>query len=81
VFFRYNIDCQWIDITDVKPGNYLLRVHVNPHKLVAESDFSNNQVYCNLQYDGSRIWAWNCHFPEDYDADTISRYYTEEIYP
>jgi len=79
--YRYNIDCQWIDITDVKPGNYLLRVHVNPHKLVAESDFSNNQVYCNLQYDGSRIWAWNCHFPEDYDADTISRYYTEEIYP
>ena len=24
--FRYNIDCQWIDITDVKEGNYLMRV-------------------------------------------------------
>uniref|UniRef100_H2Z176 protein-lysine 6-oxidase n=1 Tax=Ciona savignyi TaxID=51511 RepID=H2Z176_CIOSA len=59
--YQYNIDCQWIDITDVSPGNYLIRIRVNPGSLVAESDFGNNEVICNLQYDGSRVWTWNCH--------------------
>jgi len=79
--YAYNIDCQWIDVTDVKPGNYLLRIHVNPHKLVAESDFTNNQVYCNMQYFEQRVWTWNCHYPEDYEAERIARYYTAEVYP
>ncbi|XP_068599378.1 lysyl oxidase-like 5a [Brachionichthys hirsutus] len=58
--YHANIDCQWIDITDVPPGNYILKVTVNPSQLVQESDFSNNQVLCKIRYTGSFVQARNC---------------------
>ncbi|XP_029987960.1 lysyl oxidase-like 5a isoform X2 [Sphaeramia orbicularis] len=58
--YHANIDCQWIDITDIPPGNYILKVMVNPSQLVQESDFSNNEVRCNIRYTGSYIQATNC---------------------
>src|SRR5579859_3175320 len=36
--------CQWIDITDVPPGNYWLSITVNYKHVIAESDYSNNEV-------------------------------------
>lgn len=40
------LDCQWIDITDVPPGQYLLRVTINANPdlspKLTESDYTNN---------------------------------------
>jgi len=79
--YRYNIDCQWIDITDVKEGNYLLRIHVNPDALVPESDFTNNVVYCKVRYDTFRAWVWNCHTPDDFDERTKAMFIDLPSYP
>ncbi|XP_032082379.1 protein-lysine 6-oxidase-like [Thamnophis elegans] len=58
--YHANIDCQWIDITEVPPGNYILKVTVNPDFLVAESDFSNNVVQCDIVYTGEYVDTKNC---------------------
>nr|XP_015826789.2 lysyl oxidase-like 5a isoform X1 [Nothobranchius furzeri] len=58
--YHANIDCQWIDITDVPPGDYILKVTVNPSQLVQESDFSNNELRCDVRYTGSFVQARNC---------------------
>lgn len=34
--------CQYIDVTDVKAGKYLLHVEVNPLRTITEGDFANN---------------------------------------
>ncbi len=37
-----HLDCQWIDITGVPEGNYVLEVHVNPQHIFSELDLMNN---------------------------------------
>ncbi|KAG8516699.1 Protein-lysine 6-oxidase, partial [Galemys pyrenaicus] len=58
--YNADIDCQWIDITDVQPGNYILKVSVNPSYLVPESDYSNNVVRCDIRYTGHHAYASGC---------------------
>ena len=41
VYGRY-LDCQWIDVTSVAPGDYTLEIEVNPEHLFAESDLTND---------------------------------------
>lgn len=38
------LDCQWIDITGVAPGEYRLRLTANPDFIFEESDFTNNRA-------------------------------------
>lgn len=59
--YNADIDCQWIDITDVKPGNYILKISVNPYYQVPETDYSNNIVRCDVRYTGNYAYVSGCH--------------------
>ena len=37
-----HLDCQWVDVTDVPPGDYLLRIELNYGHILLESDYTNN---------------------------------------
>nr|XP_046241755.1 protein-lysine 6-oxidase-like [Scatophagus argus] len=58
--YNADIDCQWIDITDVSPGRYILKVTVNPRQQVPESNFNNNVVRCDVQYTGTAAHVSGC---------------------
>lgn len=38
------LPCQWLDVTDVPPGDYRLEVEVNPRGIITENNYSNNRA-------------------------------------
>ncbi len=47
-----DLDCQWIDMTDVPDGDYTLEVVANPDLIFEERDYTNNTVVTPLHIDG-----------------------------
>jgi hypothetical protein len=37
-----DLPCQYVDVTDIPAGEYVLELHVNPLQLIPEASFSNN---------------------------------------
>ncbi len=37
-----SLDCQWVDVTDVDPGDYTLHISINAAHAIAELDYDNN---------------------------------------
>jgi hypothetical protein len=47
------LDCQYVDITDVAPGDYVLRVTLNVDHVVAELDYTNNVAEVPVTLEGA----------------------------
>ena len=48
------LDCQWVDVTDVPPGDYVLRVQFNPQGLLADDDPTNNEARVPVRLEAPR---------------------------
>jgi hypothetical protein len=46
-----DLPCQWLDVTDVPPGEYELNVIVNAAKTIPEQDYTNDSVRLRVRID------------------------------
>ncbi|KYM87355.1 Lysyl oxidase like protein 3 [Atta colombica] len=58
--YKHNIDCQWVDISELEPGHYILKVAVNPEFKVGEMSFDNNAAICRLLYTETFATVHSC---------------------
>lgn len=49
------LDCQWLDISSIPAGHYLLRLTVNPESILIESDFGNNVAEVAIHLTGEPV--------------------------
>jgi hypothetical protein len=47
--YSSSLDCQWVDVTGVPSGEYLLRITVNPGGSLPEADLTNNSAEISVQ--------------------------------
>uniref|UniRef100_A0A2S2NX79 Lysyl oxidase 4 n=2 Tax=Schizaphis graminum TaxID=13262 RepID=A0A2S2NX79_SCHGA len=58
--YRHNIDCQWVDVTDLNPGLYTLKVSVNPEHKIPEMTYANNAAVCSMFYSETFVKIHDC---------------------
>ncbi|CAG9760152.1 unnamed protein product [Ceutorhynchus assimilis] len=58
--YKHTVDCQWVDISDLEPGNYKIKVSINPEYKIAEMDYQNNAAMCDFIYTASFGAISNC---------------------
>ena len=58
--YKYTVDCQWVDISDIDPGIYTLKVAVNPEFKVPEISYDNNAAVCLFYYTETYGRITNC---------------------
>ncbi|XP_058056136.1 lysyl oxidase homolog 3A-like [Anopheles bellator] len=58
--YRHNIDCQWVDISELDFGEYTLKVSINPEFKVPEMRFDNNAARCRLLYTQTYARVFDC---------------------
>jgi lysyl oxidase-like protein 2/3/4 len=60
--YHANIDCQWLDVTELPTGVYTFKLSINPEFKVAEQTFENNAALCTLQYTQQYALINNCTY-------------------
>ena len=63
--YTYDVPCQWIDITDLSAGTYILELRVDPHNLIPEANENNNVTQVTVQIpDNCTSRPANDHFAQ-----------------
>ena len=64
--YNAGLDCQWIDITDLPDGDYVLEARTNDSGIVQEDSYGDNVTWAGLQISGNTVTeiAVPC-YPED----------------
>lgn len=58
--YLFDLDCQWVDMTELDTGRYVLKIAVNPEFKVSEQSFENNAAICDLYYGETYARVMNC---------------------
>lgn len=58
--YLHTVDCQWVDISELEPGIYTLKVAVNPEFKIPEMSFDNNAAVCTFYYGPTFGHITNC---------------------
>lgn len=48
--YAASLDGQFVDVTDLPRGTYLLEEEVNPHRLFVEADYANNRAWTLVNF-------------------------------
>lgn len=63
-----HLDCQWIDITNVNDGQYVLECTTNKNHLVPEDDYGDNTIRIGLDIRGTTVRE----IPLKYQLDAVA---------